>query len=263
MRSEDETEPSRRLLPKRKRRVLWKLIVAVLAVVVVVAAVMVLKPWERLGEGNDEAGENVLFQYQANFAYLGSEDNLPIENVGITLPCPNIENEGVMAFMDTRGYTRTLYWQDNENMLYPQTVETPILILENGETYTTDNVQVYELRFPRTSAPEIRSRGDFTIDGPKINYVLDKLYTREVFCVSNVVSVPQDKAERVTLRNYGDNEWRSSAGYYYPYGSSPPGEPINLLFWIQLSKKVGENYEVVETFSRTAENAEYGWWWLY
>ena len=77
MKSEDETKSSRRLLhngggnekpePRRERQVPWKPIAVVLVAVVVIAAVMILKPWERPSGENAEAGENVLFQYQAKF----------------------------------------------------------------------------------------------------------------------------------------------------------------------------------------------------
>jgi len=262
--SEDETESSRRLLrkwdetkkpgPRRKGHVPCKLIAVVLvAVVVVVASVMVLKPWEGNPDEDEqpdnqaEAGENVLFQYHANFAYLSAEDNLPVENVAIRFPCPNIENTAVeLAIADW-----ILYYRDEENVLYPQISYTPM----------TRNEIVYHLfKGNRTENLKILSYGvEPTIDGPKITYVLDNLYPREIFWITTYFQVPKEYENKVTLCNYGDTQRRSSAYYHHPLE-----QPINLSFWAQLNRIIHENIENVETFSRARENAPAGYWfWLY
>lgn len=63
------------------------LLLAVALVVIVAYA----RPWAGGG-----AEENAVFLYNASFTYENSVDNLPIENVIISFPCPNIDNYPVL-----------------------------------------------------------------------------------------------------------------------------------------------------------------------
>lgn len=113
MRSEDETQSSRRLLrngggaekpkPRRKGHVPWKLIAVVLVAVVVVAAVIVLKPNEPL----------VWFRRGTRLTLESTEDNLPIEDLLVYTPFPNqfenlnlfnygvfTERDGILTFQE-------------------------------------------------------------------------------------------------------------------------------------------------------------------
>jgi hypothetical protein len=189
------------------------------------------------------------FFYQASFTYRGSADNLPIENVALRFPCPNVENVAI----GVKEGTWTLYWQDEENVLWPQLVG-----LDNGEI-----VEFYGYQGQRTENLEIRLTGvEPTIDGPKLYYNLNKLYPREVFWISCFASAPAGDANRVTLRSYGDNEGR--AGGHYQYMTPDPWTyGIDFSFWTQLSKKVNDNFEVIETFGRSFDNIRPRWIRLY
>jgi len=203
-------------------------------------------PWKIVEvEEGEVTYEN--FLYQASFAYRGSEDNLPIENVAIRLPYPNVENRTESVYF---GVIWGLYWQDNENMLHLQATETTI----------------YELKGDRTTTLTIL-RGplkESTPYGPKSTWAVDKLYPREVFMVSGAISVPRTDADKLTLRNYGDNEGRSSGDFFCHSPLGPLPKPIDVTFWAQLSKIINDNnYEIVETFSRVVDNRTEASLWLF
>jgi hypothetical protein len=190
----------------------------------------------------------VWFWYQASFTYRGSADNLPIENVALRFPCPHVENEEVGVLKGTW----TLYYQDEENVLWPQLVG-----LDNG-----DIVAFYGHRGQRDENLEIW----LTIiepyaDGPKIYYNLDKLYPREVFWISCFALAPAENANMVTLKIHGDKEGRSRGayGYFFP----DRWFRIDFSFWVELSKVVDNDRQVVERFSRSGENIPSARVWLY
>jgi len=202
-------------------------------------------PW-RLEEPGVDTGENVWFRMEASFTYRGSKENLPIENVAIRFPCPNIENEALKVIAPTPSWL--LYYVENDNTL----------------TLQATSEQVYGFCGERTRTLEILLSGvEPTPHGPKLYFRLDKLYPREVFQAIALSQVSEKNADKVTLGVYGDNEGRSSAYYIYPSGASTIGDPIDISFTAQL-KKVDDNYKIVETFSRSVDNANVGWmWWLY
>lgn len=208
-------------------------------------------PWKiaEVEEG-EVAYEN--FLYQASFKYRGSEDNLPIENVAIRFPCPNVEN----VAMGVRQGTWMLYWQDEENVLHEQIWGT-----DNGEI-----LDFYAYYGERNENLEILLTGiEPTSYGPMIYYRMDKLYPREVFWVTSLVEVPKKNADEVTLRVYEDNQGRSLAQYWYPSNVhlENQGDPVNISFWVQLSRKIENDYQIIETFSRSVENASMLGQWLY
>jgi hypothetical protein len=191
----------------------------------------------------------VWFSYQASFTYRGSADNLPIENVALRFPCPHVENEEVEVLKGTW----TLYHQDEENVLWPQ-----LAGLDNG-----DIVAFYGYRGQRNENLEILLTGiEPTIDGPKLYYKLSKLYPREVFMMSCFAFTLAEDADKVTLRSYGDNEGRA-AGHYQYMTPDPWTYGIDFSFWTRLLKKVNDNFEIIETFSRSLDNLRPGWKWLY
>jgi hypothetical protein len=205
-----------------------------LTVVALVVIVAYERPWACGG-----AEENVVFQYEASFAYLRSFDNEPIENVAVRFPCPTIENEPPNIAVPNWA----LYYQDENGQLHLQmTNQVMVQLMEN-----------------RTTALGILALGleENTRHGVKISYVLDKLYPREVFMITTLLSIPVERSSDVTLSEQKENQM-TAAYYHYPLEKN-----IDLSFLAKLSKKVDNNFELYEEFSRTAENAEYGWWWLY
>lgn len=182
----------------------------------------------------DLTEETVTFKMEASFTYLGSEDNLPIENVLIGFPCPNLENNA----LSTTGSWRLYYLED-----------------DNTLTLQADESKVYRFRELRKSNIKIMAHGiDVTHIGPMYFFEIDRLYPREVFWITTFVDVPLEDAEKVTL-SYTDNH--ETAGGYR--GTFPAGEfgkaTISLSFWAQLSKKIwGDNYILIEKFSRSLDN---------
>ena len=187
------------------------------------------------------------FIYNASFTYWGSEDNLPIENVAIRFPAPNVENQTESIFL---GVIWGLYWIDDENTLHLQATETTVYGLK-GDRTTTLNILLGPLKEP-------------TPDGPKLTHVVDKLYPREVFMVSCGIETPSIYVNRLTLKNFDDIEGRSSSAFfcYSPLGPLP--KPVDVAFWAQLTKITSENnYMNIETFSCTVENRGEASPWLY
>jgi len=153
MRSEDETQSSRRLLrkwdgtkpkPKRKRRVPWKLIAVVLVAVVVAAAVIVLKPWEG-GEGEPQT-QLRLFIWGAELSLVNTEDNLPIENVEIYTPFPK-EFENLhfrfYLFETENGWITVSGGNVIENTLVGQ--DAPVFSVEDTEVGKRAVIRIAEM----------------------------------------------------------------------------------------------------------------------
>ena len=211
-------------------------------------------PWKiaEIGEGEVITYEN--FLYHASFTYRGSEENLPIENVAIRLPYPNVENRTESVYF---GVIWGLYWVDNDNTLHLQATETTIYELK-GERTETLHILIGPQKNP-------------TPGGPKSTWVVDRLYPREVFMDSGLISVPTADANKLTLKIYSDNEGRSSAAFAHlpnpniqdVSAGGPFDKPIDVSFWAQLSKPVNDNYEIVEAFSRSIDNETWGMLWLY
>jgi hypothetical protein len=212
---------------------------SLLAVALTVGSVTVGVPW-RL-KVTQETEETVLFRFKASFTYWGFQDNLPMENVRFGFPCPNIEN----AAADVPMATWYLYYVDGENAVHMQ--------MTNG--------QVIEYRGGRMEPLGILVTGiQKTLVGPKIVYVLDRLYPRESFGITTYLSVPLKDANKLTLREFGGQ--LSSAIYEPPAGWQ---EPVNFSIWVQLSRLSDNRFENIETYHRYEENvpATYVNVWLY
>ncbi|MEM3514983.1 MAG: hypothetical protein QXT02_03700 [Candidatus Hadarchaeum sp.] len=209
----------------------WSVAVpTLLAIGLIATTVSAGVPWDLRSE------EMVTFKMEASFTYWGSENNLPIENVLIGFPCPNLEN----AALTTYG-SWILYYLEDDNSL----------------TLQADESQVYNFKGMRKTIVGVINHGiDLTYISPMYFLNIDRLYPREVFWISAFVYVPIKDASKVSLIVYGDNQKRSIAGYK---GTFPSGEygkaAIDLSFWAQLSRRInGNNYEPIETFSRHLDN---------
>ena len=203
-------------------------------------------PWELpTGEAPEET---VLFRVDHKFTYLGSEDNLPVENIVVSYIHPHVENRA----QDVRKGMWTLYWKDEDNVLHRQ-------MWGSGD----EVFYVWGYLGDRKENLEILGYGAGPAKyGPAITYVLDRLYPREVFWISAPAYIPEGDADRVTLKVYGDDQGRSAGMFGKdPYG--PLDKPIDVSFWVQLSRRTDDNFEVVETFGRTLENFYEATLWLH
>jgi len=208
------------------------------ATLLTVAAVVVLVAYARPWVGEEE---NVVFWYAASFAYENSVDNLPIENVIVSFPHPNIDNESVRVM----GLSWSLWWKpdpENENMR--------ILQIQDG--------RVDNLLGNRTEALFIQYGWENTVRGPKISLLMDKFYPQEVIQIQTYVVVPSPRSNNLTISENRENK-KVAAGYQY----DPSDKKINFSFWAQLLIKVNNDFRKVEEFRRAEENAGFGWWWLY
>ena len=98
-----------------------------------------------------------------------------------------------------------------------------------------------------------------TTHGPKLYYNIDRLYPSEGIWINDNVTAPAELADRVTLKEAGENNRTIAA-----YGHSPVKvEFIALSFWVELQRKVNNTYVLIETFSRVYDNADPGNYWLY
>jgi hypothetical protein len=212
-------------------------ILIVIPIVLALVAVVILArgPEEQVVE------ENIRLEVMSDFTYLRSEDNLPIENLTLLFPCPNVDNQPL-----TTATTWALFYVDNENTVYLQASEA----------------RVYEFKGQRTENLRILSRGrGATPLGPKIQYVLDKFYPREILRITTYIGedkkLPLGVAREVTIKDYG---YAQSSAYY----RHSDNWSISLAFWSQLSENTGDGYIAIETFSNIVDNAPAGSViWLY
>ena len=192
----------------------------------------------------------MLFRVDHKFTHLGSEDNLPVENIAIQFMNPHVENR----VQDVRKGMWTLYWKDEDNVLHRQ-------MWGSGD----EVFHVWGYLEDRKENLEILDWGAGPGEyGPGVAYVLDKLYPREVFWISKPAYIPEDDAGRVTLKVYGDDQGRSFGAFTkgpHPYG--PLDKPIDVSLWAQLSREINDNFEIVETFGGAKENSYQAALWLY
>ena len=206
-----------------------------LAVVALVVIVAYARPW-----GGGGAEENVVFLYDASFTYENSMDNLPIENVIISFPCPNIDNEPAQVV----GLSWSLWWRpDAEN--------------ENKKILEIQDGRVDNLSGNRTGSLIIRYGVENTIRGPKISLLMDKFYSQEIIQIQTYVLVSSSKSNDLTISENKEDK-KVAAGYQY----DPFDKKINFSFQAQLLIKVNNIFRIVEEFRRAEENAGFGWWWL-
>ncbi|MEW6222423.1 MAG: hypothetical protein AB1476_03780 [Candidatus Hadarchaeota archaeon] len=216
-------------------------------------------PWDvgwRLVAPAQIEQENVWFKMQAYFMYRGPENGGPAENVVIWFPYPKVENSPIFTHYDTPGtlVIWALYYQENDNTL----------------TRQQDFYRVYGFRGQRSeNLNDLLGGPTLTQDGPQLFRLVDKLYPREVLWVDVLVYTQRENENKVTLRIYGDN--KSGAQYWYPWNPNLPAEnqsmgtPIDVSYWAQLSRRKPEeeNYNIIETFSRSKDNAAMFGQWLY
>lgn len=235
------------------------LTMTILVGVLIVSTLGLGWPW-RIGGGTAVAGENVWFKMSASFAYRGSADNLPIENVAIWFPYPNVDNEPIWTDYENGRAIMvwTLYYQENDNTLSAEQLG------ETGRPLVS-----YEFKGQRSENLNADIGTTPASDGPKTYAKVDKLYSREVLWIDILVRTQRENENTTTLRIYGDN--RSGAGYWYPYDFNanvplePQGTPVDISVWAQLSRRKSEenDYSVIETFSRSMDNASVSGYWLY
>ena len=223
----------------------WSVAVpTLLAIGLIIGTVGFGIPWKLKPDANQGSEEMVTFKMEASFTYLGSENNLPIENVAIRFPCPNIENSP----LPTQTFW-SLYYLDEDN----------VLVLE------ADQNQVYGFKGDRKQNLTIYLSGiEPTYLGPKLYFRFDKLYPREIFWVTSLSFVPKKSVTAVTLKVYGDNQERTLAAYMGSFPNEKPNAAsIHLVFKSQLFFKNNGEYKILESFSRSLDNAWNVGVWLY
>jgi hypothetical protein len=179
-----------------------------------------------------------VFLYNASFTYENSLDNLPIENIWLLLPHPNILGKPV----ETGEFIWELLYLDENNLLRTQ--------IQNGV--------VIQLLGDRTTSLIIQYDRSDTDYGPKFAIHIDTLYPHESVAIYVYVMIPAENADALTLRESRENQMVSVSCLY-----SPPSKKIDISFRSLLSKKVNDNFEKVEDFGRKIENAEPSGYWLY
>lgn len=239
-------------------KVNWKKIGAILlAFVFVFGLFWTFKPWERFiggsGEGeNQPAGENVLFAYEAQFWYRGSEHGEPLENLYLHFPAPNIDNKISASQLLVQGWK--LEYIDNENVIW----------LEIRRNEAIGSTTIYELKGNRADQIGILE-GPILGDGrtgPAIEYQLSELYPHEQFGIYLFVVVENDEADKLTLIQAGENK-KSNASYYWPKDNAE-NRTIDLYFHVRLSQQVDDSqFQIIEEFSRLYDNGPSSWYWLY
>ena len=265
----------------------WKYAAAVAFVVIVVAVgVVVLLRRGGGGTGDGELpGDNaqtgdVLFKYEASFTYRSSAENIPLIGYLVLFPCPTVDGEPVLT-------AENLRWQ-----LWGPVED------ENGAKWLeleVDNNNVFRWVGQRANSPP---DNDFYISPftkphdmkPDNNFIIvygcygfnwkvffqndyDNLYPGEQLRSIGDFAVPASEAAKVTLEE--DNEIvRQENGLVLAAKSLGWGEgglsepiPIDVSYEVRLSEKVGNDFIVVKSYSRTRENilawGSGGWTELY
>ena len=238
MGSEDETEPSRRLLrkwdetkkpkPRRKRRVPWKLVTVVLVAVVVVAAVMVLKPWE--GKSGEE---NILVYYLASFRLLSTDNNLPIEDLLLGFDYPHLmPSADQIENADNWEETGTI-----DLFIFP--FYENIAVIFSGK----DNRPVPS--FIKDVQPIIPD--DATkIQLPVLVLQVSELYAGEEVQVETWLSVPKKDIEKLTLIGY----WPENLARVIVDYPSPP-ETFGATILVQMNAYIEQENRPLEKWART------------
>lgn len=224
----------------------WAVIAASVLVVGLAAGSLVWGvPWKvGFAPAQQEKGS---FIYLASFTYRGSASNLPIDNVYIDFPCPNVDNS-TDSLQQT--LTLTLFWHDADNAIHPEIVmRGDGLIFQVFEYHGAREENLKVLNVGITSSP----------NGPKLFYRVDRLYPSEGVWVNDNVTAPGELAGRVTLKEVEENN-RTSANYQQIPAKV---EFIDLSFWVELKRKIGDAYVSIEAFSRTYDNGASSGYWLY
>jgi len=200
------------------------------ATLLMVAALVVFVAYARPWVGEEE---NVMFWYTASFTYENSEDNLPIENVLLSFPHPNIENEPMLI----TGFSWSLFGPSPENQ------DKMVLQIQDG--------RVVQLLGNRTSTLFIQYGRENTQYGPRISLSIDKVYPQEVLWIQAYTLTSFEKSKDMTICENKENK-----RVYGRYQYQPSDKITKISFWVQLSKKTNDNLEKVEEFDHTIENAQ-------
>ncbi len=191
-----------------------------LAVALAVSIIGFGVPW-RLGE------EDMRFDYRAMFIYLGSEDNAPLENLGLRFPAPQIENKFAGDIFS--GWE--LYYIEDDNTLTLQATPAGIV----------------SLRGLRDSQLEIYASGlENSRYGPALTWGIDRLYPREAFMDYGWTLTPREEADSVTIQSYGiQEEW--SFAYWHTSQAEQENKRIDFSFAVGLYREntLVERYEVI------------------
>jgi hypothetical protein len=206
-----------------------------------VSVVVVLRPWEWLNHDQN----TVRFFSRTYFWLKGTEDNEPLENVTISFPDPNVENEMLNRFI------KDGYW-----ILSTST--------DNGIVVEIQALTVVQLVPPRTSELNMEGIGHvYSVAGPKFSFQeVDNLYPGEILESVDWWEIPADMAGWLTLRDSG-----LSGGYSPTYALvySTPAKNISGQFFAGLYKLNDDNVVIqkVEEFTDTFENEPpLGWFGL-
>ena len=202
-----------------------------LAVALAVSVIGFGVPW-RLGE------ENVRFDYRATFAYIGSEDNIALENLLVRFPAPQIENKFAGELL---GFWE-LYYIEDDNML----------------TLQANATGIKNLRGARNSQLDIYSYGgENSKYGPTLSWEIDRLYPREVFMDYGWTWVSEKNIDKVTLRTYGD-----PLGEALAYWHAPDVELENKRIDFSFVAGLYRENTLVERYEVIWENEDWGWYYL-
>lgn len=223
MKSEDETEPSRRLLhkwdetkklePRLKRRVPWKPIVVALVAVVVVVAVMVLKPRE--GKPDEEY---VWVQYTASFKLLETESNESIENLLIRFAYPHlIPDIPIEPFFENFNVN---FMQESPHEDIPEF--TP------GENWVSVYIPL-----------------GIDIPMPELTFLVSKLYVGDEVQVETWLRISKENLERLTLIEYFPENLATAFCCW-----SSPDETIGAAIKVQMKKEIDKKFSLLESWAR-------------
>jgi len=256
----------------------WKPAAAIALVVIVVAAgafVLLRRGGGGTGDGelpgdNAHAGE-VLFKYEASFTYRGSENNVPLMGYLIAWPCPTVDGNPAL----TRENLRWQLWGpiEGENGARGLELEVDnnnvshfVGMREENFTYPwTDNWGfVHEYGVFAEPSHAIYTWEEYGITWKiDIQHNWDNLYPGEQLRSIAYFSLPVENENLVTLEE--DNEIvrqengkvlaTKSLGWEVDENGNFVGEKIiSISFQVKLSKKVGDDFVVVRSYSRELEN---------
>jgi len=168
---------------------------------------------------------------------LETEDNGPVENVGIFFQLPTVDNK-----LPTVRVAWGLYYMDNENNLR---LEVAFRWKDGWEME-----EVWENTHPeRTKPPEILEHG---VGTGVLAIVIDRIYPRETVILRVPVQVPEKEANRLTLRVPGENY---SGAMFTPVRPENQGfdKKIRVWFVSRLWNPTENGFYLLEDYQRVIE----------
>ncbi len=221
-------------------------LVAAIIIVIATAGAFVLL---RRGGGNAAGKENARIDYEFRFTYLGSKENVPLENLRLDWSAPKVDNS-LPAILGGVGLFDLWYIEDDNTL----TLEGLYYVTLPLQVHLSDTV-TFNPRGSRSSHPQIYGFGSGEgMYGPTCSATLDRLYPREVFVMWGYEIVSKENADKTTLKVYGET---GSIALWYPFGQE--NQRINFSWWSGLWR----DNVLVEQFQGTLENSTYGWAWLW